>query len=107
MAISCDTCARPIERQTARCPNCGSSSWHATDRDRERWRLEDSIHNGLNEAVNRGDACIHACPHVSLTVAFGSRLKYARMLRRCAYTWFLGEYPPDNGIIHDAFMYPV
>ena len=69
--------------------------------------LLESTEYGLKDAAMRSRRCAHDCRYVSLRVGLPGKVSYGTLLRRCAYAWFSLEYPPEAGITHDTFFYPV
>ena len=42
----------------------------------------------------------------SLVLRLPGKVTYRTVLRRCAYEWFLAEYPPADEVEHEVFHYP-
>ena len=105
---SCDVCrttgSNPL---SGVCERCGSTL--NLDERRRAALLEDlreRVSAGLRSAVTRSHRCSHDCPYVSLYVLVAAHTKYSGAYRRCAYLWFVEEYPPDNQVTHEMFQYP-
>lgn len=108
MTTACRICRALFpETLDSYCPSCGTSRTPPTAVECVReWRWE-IIGDGIKEVTRRSRACSHDCNLVSISTGLEGIGYRTALVRRCAFLWYMEEYPAGDGISHDTFEYLV
>lgn len=106
MTTACRNCRTLLpEAPFSACPSCGTFQTPPTAAECVReWRW-DIIKRGIRETLRRSNACSRNCNYVSISTGLEGIGYRTALVRRCAFLWYMEEYPAGDGISHDTFEY--